>query len=60
MGPALRLPDLPGFGASKIPERPLTLTDYALFLDDYLKKNHIERLVQRRTFFKVGDYLSIF
>ena len=36
-------PDLPGFGASKIPERPLTLTDYALFLDDYLKKNHIEQ-----------------
>lgn len=35
-------PDLPGFGVSKIPERPLTLTDYAQFLDGYLKKNRIE------------------
>ncbi len=34
-------PDLPGFGTSKIPDRPLTLSDYALFLDEYLKKNHI-------------------
>ena len=34
-------PDLPGFGETKMPERPLTLTDYALFLDEYLKKNHI-------------------
>src|SRR3989344_4387117 len=24
-----------------MPERPLMLTDYALFLDEYLKKNHI-------------------
>ncbi|MEK7543814.1 MAG: alpha/beta hydrolase [Patescibacteria group bacterium] len=34
-------PDLPGFGASKIPEHPLTLSDYAQFLDEYLKKNQI-------------------
>lgn len=34
-------PDLPGFGESGMPERPLTLSDYALFLDEYLKKNHI-------------------
>ena len=34
-------PDLPGFGETKMPERPLMLTDYALFLDEYLKKNHI-------------------
>lgn len=34
-------PDLPGFGASKIPEHPLTLSDYARFLDEYLKKNQI-------------------
>lgn len=31
-------PDLPGFGASKIPDHPLTLSDYAQFLDEYLKK----------------------
>lgn len=34
-------PDLPGFGASNMPEHPLTLSDYAQFLDEYLKKNHI-------------------
>ncbi|MDP1722625.1 MAG: alpha/beta hydrolase [Candidatus Gottesmanbacteria bacterium] len=34
-------PDLPGFGATKIPEHPLALVDYAQFLDGYLKKNHI-------------------
>lgn len=36
-------PDLPGFGDSKMPDRPLTLTDYTQFLDDYLKKNHIDQ-----------------
>lgn len=35
-------PDLPGFGESKRPEHPLTLADYAKFLDEYLKKNHIQ------------------
>jgi len=35
-------PDLPGFGESGMPERPLTLTDYAHFLDEYLKKNRIK------------------
>ena len=33
--------DLPGFGASKMPEHPLTLSDYARFLDEYLKMNQI-------------------
>jgi len=35
-------PDLPGFGESGMPERPLTLTDYAHFFDEYLKKNRIK------------------
>lgn len=35
-------PDLPGFGEAGMPERPLTLTDYTRFLDEYIKKNHIE------------------
>lgn len=35
-------PDLPGFGETKMPERPLTLTDYTQFLDEYIKNNHIE------------------
>jgi len=34
-------PDLPGFGESGMPKRPLTLTDYAYFLADYLKTNRI-------------------
>lgn len=35
-------PDLPGFGASKMPEKPLTLADYSRFLDGYLEKNRID------------------
>lgn len=35
-------PDLPGFGETKMPERPLLLMDYARFLDEYIRKNHIE------------------
>jgi len=35
-------PDLPGFGETKMPEKPLTLSDYAHFLDEYLKKNRIK------------------
>jgi pimeloyl-ACP methyl ester carboxylesterase len=34
-------PDLPGFGDSKIPDHPLTLTDYADFFDAYLTKHAI-------------------
>ncbi len=36
-------PDLPGFGESKIPGSPLTLVDYAQFLDEYLTKNRIQQ-----------------
>lgn len=35
-------PDLPGFGKSKIPDHSLNLSDYADYLDTYLKKNHLE------------------
>lgn len=35
-------PDLPGFGKSKLPDHPLQLADYAVFLDTYLKKYHID------------------
>lgn len=35
-------PDMPGFGEAKMPERPLTLTDYTQFLDRYIKNNDIE------------------
>lgn len=35
-------PDLPGFGETKMPVSPLTLTDYTQFLDEYIKNNHIE------------------
>lgn len=35
-------PDLPGFGNSKIPEKPLQLSDYVEFLSDYF---HTEQIV---------------
>ncbi len=35
------LPDFPGFGATKIPDHPLYLEDYARFLDQYLRENKI-------------------
>lgn len=34
-------PDFPGFDADHIPDRPLTLTDYAGFLHEYLEKRNI-------------------
>ncbi len=36
-------PDLPGFGDSTTPEKPLTLADYVRFLEEYLKKHRIEK-----------------
>ncbi len=36
-------PDFPGFDALHIPPRPLTLTDYADFVDSYFQKHHIEK-----------------
>lgn len=45
LGYIVSAPDLPGFGKAEIPARPLTLTDYADFLLDYLKTNKIKRPV---------------
>jgi pimeloyl-ACP methyl ester carboxylesterase len=36
-------PDFPGFDSLHIPTWPLTLADYAIFLDSYLRKNHIKK-----------------
>lgn len=36
-------PDFPGFDSLHIPTKPLTLADYADFLDSYLRKHHIEK-----------------
>lgn len=36
-------PDFPGFDSLHIPTRPLTLADYANFLDSYLRKQNIEK-----------------
>ncbi len=36
-------PNFPGFDSLHIPAKPLTLTDYAIFLDSYLRKNHIDK-----------------
>lgn len=35
-------PDLPGFGSSKIPDKPLFLSDYASFLDRYLQSRKLK------------------
>jgi len=38
-------PDFPGFDSLHIPQAPLTLSDYAEFLDGYFKKHSIEKPV---------------
>lgn len=35
-------PDLPGFGSSDLPKHPFKLADYALFLKNFIEKNHIQ------------------
>ncbi len=35
-------PDLPGFGETRIPECPMTLSDYARFTHEYLQEHSIE------------------
>ena len=34
-------PDFPGFGESEIPKKPLTLSDYAKFLDEFLTEHNV-------------------
>lgn len=41
LGYTVYAPDLPGFGKSQMPNRPLTLTDYAAFLDTYVKDHRL-------------------
>lgn len=36
-------PDLPGFGKTKIPDRPLSLADYSLFLERFVSDNAIRK-----------------
>lgn len=36
--------DLPGFGSTKLPNRSLTLSDYVLFIEDYLKRKKINKV----------------
>jgi len=38
-------PDMPGFDANHIPKTPLTLADYADFLEEYLKKHGVRNPV---------------
>lgn len=38
-------PDFPGFDADHIPDHPLTLVDYARYLNEYFIKQHIHNPV---------------
>jgi pimeloyl-ACP methyl ester carboxylesterase len=38
-------PDFPGFGESSMPTKPYSLSDYVVFLEDYLTKNKVGRFV---------------
>jgi pimeloyl-ACP methyl ester carboxylesterase len=44
-GFAVWAPDLPGFGNTKIPQKPLHLSDYVEFLSDYIETERIENPV---------------
>ncbi len=41
-GFTVHIPDFPGFGDSAMPSKPLHLTDYAIFLDEYLKTQKLK------------------
>jgi len=45
LGYRVYTPDLPGFGQSQIPEKPLHLRDYAVFLKQYLQENRLGPVV---------------
>jgi len=38
-------PDLPGFGKSEFPEKPLFLVDYVNFIKDFLSKNKLDKVI---------------
>ncbi len=37
--------DLPGFGQSNIPDKPLTLSDYVSYIENFLKKKKIPKII---------------
>lgn len=39
------VPDLPGFGNTKFPDRPLTLTDYADFVEKFLATHKLKKII---------------
>ena len=44
-GYAVFVPDLPGFGSARMPDRPLTLSDYAGSVYDYLRRQGNKKVV---------------
>lgn len=38
-------PDLPGFGNAKIPPKPYSLSDYALFVETFLDRHNIKKCI---------------
>ncbi len=56
-------PDMPGFGAAKNPDHPLTLHDYAVFVSAYIKKQAIQPDILLGHSFGgrvIIEYLSLF
>ena len=45
LGCRIYVPDLPGFGKNQKVEKPLNLSDYAIFVEAYLKKHKISKAV---------------
>ena len=45
LGYRIYVPDLPGFGKNQKVEKPLNLSDYAIFVEAYLKKHKISKAV---------------
>lgn len=38
-------PDLPGFGKSEVPRKPLYLSDYVKFVENYIEKNKLKEVI---------------
>ena len=45
LGYRIYVPDLPGFGKNQAVEKPLNLSDYAIFVEAYLKKHKLSKAV---------------